>query len=176
MAKHHRTTSIISLTAIEQRIHVVRGKRVMLDSDLGILYEVNTKALNQALQRNLDRFPEDFAFQLTAEEHSALRSQSVTLKKGRGQHRKYPPYVFTEHGVTMLASVLKSERAVQANIAIVRAFVRLREMLVSHADLARKIDELEKRYDKNFAAIFDAIRTLMFPPESERKRIGFDTD
>ena len=100
----------------------------------------------------------------------------MTLKKGRGQHRKYLPYGFTEHGVTILASVLKSERAVQASIAIVRAFVRLREMLVSHADLARKIDELEKRYDRNFAAVFDVIRTLMNPPESERKRIGFDTE
>jgi phage regulator Rha-like protein len=176
VAKSHPARAIVSLTVIEQRIYLVRGKRVMLDSDLAILYEVKAKALNQALQRNKDRFPEDFAFQLSAEEYSALRSQIVTLKKGRGQHRKYLPYVFTEHGVTMLASVLKSDRAVQASIAIVRAFVHLRELLATHADLARRINDLEKKYDRSFADIFQAIRQLMSPPKTKTKRIGFDTE
>jgi hypothetical protein len=171
-----QSTSHISLSAIEQRIHLIRGKRVMLDSDIAILYEVETRVLNQAVSRNLNRFPEDFAFQLTSEEFASLRSQSVILKSGRGTHRKYLPYVFTEYGVTMLASVLKSERAVDASIAVVRAFVHLRELLVTHADLAKRINDLEKKYDGAFAEIFKAIRQLMTPSSSSTRRIGFDTD
>ena len=154
----------------------------MLDEDLAALYAVEVKILNQAVKRNIDRFPEDFMFQLTAEEFanlryqsgaSTLRSQTVTLKTRRGQHRKYLPYVFTEQGVAMLSSVLRSKRAVQVNIEIMRAFVRLREMLASHAGLARKLAALEKKYDAQFKVVFDAIRELMTPPEPKRRRIGF---
>ena len=146
----------------------------MLDTDLAELYEVETKVLNQAVKRNLDRFPADFCFQLTANEADALdrlRSQIVTLK--RGEHRKYLPYVFTEQGVAMLSSVLHSPRAVQVNIEIMRAFVRLRRMLASNAGLARKLAALEKKYDAQFKIVFDAIRQLMSPPEPKRREIGF---
>lgn len=175
MAKDHSTKAIASITAIEQRIHLVRGKRVMVDSDLAVLYEVKTKALNQAYKRNQDRFPRDFAFQLTDEEFVSLRSQSVTSNSSRGGRRTLP-FVFTEHGVAMLASVLNSDRAVQTSVAIVRAFVHLRELLVTHADLARRLDDLEKKYDRSFAEIFQAIRQLMTPPKSPKGKIGFDTN
>jgi hypothetical protein len=151
----------------------VRGSRVMLDADLAALYEVEVKALNQAVKRNIERFPGDFMFQLTHEEAEFLRSQSVTLKSGRGQHRKYLPYAFTEQGVAMLSSVLRSQRAVQVNIEIMRAFVRLRRLLMSHADLAQKLAELEKRYDAQFRVVFDAIRQLMTPPAPPKRRTGF---
>jgi phage regulator Rha-like protein len=158
---------------IEQVTLFIRGNKVMLDSDLATLYGVSTKVLNQAVKRNLSRFPDDFMFQLTWEEaDELLRSQSVTLK--RGQHRKYRPYAFTEQGVAMLSSVLKSERAVQVNIAIMRAFVRLREMLATHKELARKLEELERKYDAQFKVVFDAIRQLMTPPTAaEKGRMGF---
>jgi phage regulator Rha-like protein len=130
----------------------------MLDRDLAKLYGVETRVLLQSMRRNLNRFPSDFMFQLSAEESTALRSQIVTLKGGRGQHRKYLPYVFTEQGVAMLSSVLRSERAVQVNIEIMRAFVRLREMIATHKDLARKLEALEKKYDAQFRVVFDAIR------------------
>jgi len=126
----------------------------MLDAVLAELYGVETRSLVQAVQRNRERFPADFMFQLTAEEHEGLRSQ-VVISKGRGG-RRYPPYAFTEQGVAMLSSVLRSPRAVQVNIEIMRAFVRLREMLASHRDLARRLDELEQRYDAQFRAVFDA--------------------
>ena len=157
---------------ISQRIHTIRGHRVMLDADLAELYGVTTKVFNQAIQRNMDRFPEDFMFRLTEEEFSDLRSQFVTSKKGRGG-RRYLPYVFTEQGVAMLSGVLNNPRAVQVNIAIMRAFVRLRRMLVSHEELARKVDTLEKQYDAQFRVVFDAIRALMEPPKTPRRRIGF---
>ena len=157
---------------ISQRIHTIRGHRVMLDADLAELYGVTTKVFNQAIQRNMDRFPEDFMFRLTEEEFSDLRSQFVTSKKGRGG-RRYLPYVFTEQGVAMLSGVLNNPRAVQVNIAIMRAFVRLRRMLVSHEELARKVDTLEKQYDTQFRVVFDAIRALMEPPKTPRRRIGF---
>lgn len=160
---------------IEQIIRVVRGHRVMLDTDLAKLYGVAPKALNQGVKRNRTRFPEDFMFQLTAEESVALRSQFVTLKAGRGQHRKYRPYVFTEQGVAMLSSVLHSERAIQVNIAIMRAFVRLRELISSNKVLARRLAELEKKYDAQFRVVFEAIRELMAEPESKSRRIGFST-
>lgn len=145
----------------------------MIDQDLAKLYGVETRVLNQAVRRNIGRFPDDFMFQLAKEESDSLRSQIVTLKGGRGQHRKYPPYVFTEQGVAMLSSVLNSESAVKVNIEIMRAFVKLRQMLASNADLARKLSALEKKYDAQFKAVFDAIRQLMTPPTPKRRQIGF---
>lgn len=164
--------SIIPVEQIERKIYLIRGHKVMLDSDLADLYEVPVKVLNQAVKRNINRFPEDFMFQLTKEEES-LRSQLVTLKNGRGHHRKYLPFAFTEQGVAMLSSVLNSERAVQVNITIMRAFVKLREMIASHKDLAKRLDALEKKYDAQFKVVFDAIRQLMEPPKTKRRRIGF---
>jgi hypothetical protein len=161
--------------AIERSIYTIRGERVMLDSDLASLYGVETKALNQAVRRNAERFPPDFMFQLDVEEAAFLRSQIVTLApRGPGAHRKYRPYVFTEQGVAMLSSVLHSPRAVAVNVEIMRAFVRLRALLATHADLARKLEVLEQKYDGQFRVVFDAIRLLMAPGVSaERKRIGF---
>lgn len=164
---------------VEQRIYLIRGQKVMLDFDLAKLYGVATKALNQAVKRNRERFPEDFMFQLTRAEIDSLgtlRSQSVTLK--RGQNVKYRPYAFTEQGVAMLSSVLRSPRAVHVNIAIMRAFVRLREMLLSNADLARQLGALEKKYDSQFKVVFEAIRQLMTPPAPPappQREIGFHT-
>ena len=143
----------------------------MLDYDLAKLYGVETKILNQAVKRNTKRFPRDFMFQLNFQEVSGSRSQFVTLK--RGQNIKYRPYAFTEHGILMLSSVLSSERAVQVNIEIMRAFVKLREMLASHKDLALKLAAMEKKYDSQFKVVFDAIRELMTPPEPKPRRIGF---
>ncbi len=145
----------------------------MLDHDLAKLYEVPTKVLNQAVKRNQERFPSDFMFQLTPDESEVLRSQFVTLKGGRGQHRKYLPYAFTEQGVAMLSSLLRSKRAVAVNIEIMRAFVRLRRMLASNEELARKLAALERKYDAQFKVVFDAIRELMAPPTPKRRRIGF---
>ena len=145
----------------------------MLDRHLAELYGVPTKVLNQAVRRNLDRFPEDFLLELTWEEAEELsRSQIVTLKQG--QNTKYLPQAFTEQGVAMLSSVLRSEQAVQVNVAIMRAFVRLRETLATHRDLARKLEVLERKYDAQFRVVFDAIRKLMEPPPALRsRRIGF---
>lgn len=165
--------ALVPVQRIEQAILLVRGQKVMLDADLAALYGVRTKALVQAVKRNLGRFPEDFMFQLTNQELKNLRSQSVTSSRWGG--RRYPPYAFTEQGVAMLSSVLKSQRAVWVNIEIMRAFVRLRRMLASHANLQRRLDELEKKYDEKFRAVFDAIRQLMKPPEPKRGRIGFST-
>lgn len=154
-------------------ILLVRGQKVMLDSDLADLYEVTTKALNQAVRRNLERFPTDFMFQLTQQEAAELnRSQSVT---GSQKHRdpRFRPYAFTEQGVAMLSSVLRSRRAAVVNIAIMRAFVTLRAMLNSNAELAHKLEALERKYDRQFKVVFDAIRQLMSPPEPRRKQIGF---
>lgn len=166
--------ALMPVELIESKIYLVRGHKVMLDSDLAELYQVETRALVQGVKRNLGRFPVDFMFQLNDHEDAALRSQIVTLKKGRGQHRKYLPYVFTEQGVAMLSSVLNSERAIEVNIAIMRTFVKLREMIASHKDLAKRLDELEKKYDVQFRTVFDAIRQLMAPPpETKKKKIGF---
>ena len=145
----------------------------MLDADLAELYGVSTKRMNEAVRRNATRFPEDFMFQLSREEDVSLRSQIATLKVGRGQHRKFLPYAFTEQGVAMLSGVLHSPRAIQVNVAIMRVFVRMRRMLVSHEELARKVDSLEKQYDEKFRMVFDAIRALMEPPKTPRRRIGF---
>ncbi|HLA09849.1 MAG TPA: ORF6N domain-containing protein [Pyrinomonadaceae bacterium] len=163
----------VPVQRIEQAIYVIRGSKVMLDKDLASLYGVSTKVLNQAVRRNLNRFPEDFMFQLNPDEANILRSrsQSVTLK--RGQNIKYLPYAFTEHGILMLSSVLKSKRAVQVNIEIMRAFVRLREMVSSNADLLRKLQELEREYDRRFKIVFDAIRELTSPRAVTKKEIGF---
>ncbi len=147
----------------------------MLDADLAKLYGVPLRTLNQAVKRNASRFPADFMFQVTVAEATALRSQFVTLKTGRGQHRKYRPYAFTEQSVAMLSSVLHSERAIQVNIAIMRAFVQLREMIGSNKGLARRLNELEKKYDTQFRVVFEAIRELMAESEPKVKRIGFKT-
>jgi len=165
---------VIPVERITRSILLIRGQKVMLDEALADLYEVEVKVLNQAVKRNAARFPADFMFQLTVEEAAVLRSQIVTLKTGSGRHRKYLPYAFTEQGVAMLSSVLRSERAVRVNIEIMRAFVQLRQLLSSHTDLARKLEALEKKYDAQFKIVFDAIRELMTPPEPARKKpIGF---
>ena len=156
----------------ERRILMLRGERVMLDADLAELYGVETKALTRAVRRNLARFPSDFMFTLTAEEHANLRRQFGTSRRDWGG-RRYPPYAFTEHGVAMLSAVLRAPRAIEVSIEIVRAFVRLREMLSTHADLARKLAALEKKYDAQFRVVFDAIRDLMTPPEKPKREIGF---
>ena len=164
------------LVRIERAVLRLRGLNVMLDRDLAELYGVDVKVLNQAVSRNRERFPDDFMFELTRRETASLRSQFVTLKKGRGRHRKYLPYAFTEQGVAMLSSVLRSPRAVSVNIEIMRVFVRLRGVLASHADLARKVDALQDKYDDQFDVVFEAIRGLMAPPPRQRKRIGFRAD
>ena len=156
---------------IASMIHVIRDEKVMLDSDLAKLYGVSTKRLNEQVKRNIERFPVDFMFQLTNDELDNLRSQLATSSSWGG--RRYPPYVFTEHGVVMLASVLDTKIAVQSSIQVVRAFIYLRKMLVSHDKLAKNLDTLERKYDSQFKVVFDAIRQLMTPSESPQRRIGF---
>jgi hypothetical protein len=163
---------VVQHEQVESAILVVRGQRVMLDGALASLYQVEVKVLNQAVKRNAERFPAGFMFQLSATEAESLRSQIVTSKPGRGG-RRTPAYAFTEQGVAMLSSVLRSARAVQVNIEIMRAFVRLRRMLQANTELARKLDALEKKYDARFRVVFDAIRKLMAPPVIPKKRIGF---
>jgi hypothetical protein len=165
-------TGLIPAERIANSIYFIRGERIMLDRDLAALYGVETKVLKQAVKRNIDRFPEDFMFILNQVEFRNWRSQFVT-SKGDRQGLRYPPMAFTEHGIVMLSSVLTSKRAIDVNIEITRAFVKLRKILASHADLARRLDELEKKYDKRFKAVFDAIRTLMSPAPVKRKQIGF---
>ncbi len=161
----------ISVETIVMKIWEFRGKKVMLDSDLAKLYEVPTKVLIQAVKRNIRRFPADFMFQFTKKEVVSLRSQIVTSKRGG---RRYLPYAFTQEGVAMLSSVLNSERAIMVNIQIMRAFVQLRRMLLTNAGLKRKIEEMEKKYDKQFAIVFQAIKQLLEPPLVKEKRIiGF---
>jgi len=164
---------LMPLALIGNKIYTIRGRKVMRDTDLAELYEVETRALIQGVKRNPGRFPEDFMFQLNDQENAALRSQIVILKKGRGQHRKYLPYVFTEQGVAMLSSVLNSETAIEVNVQIMRAFVKLREMIASSKELARRLDGFERKYDAQFKVVFDAIRELMTPPEIKKKKIGF---
>jgi hypothetical protein len=173
--------ALIPIELLEQRIYFLRGQRVMLDADLAEIYGVATKVLNQAVKRNLHRFPEDFMFRLTIEEAQnviRLRSQIVTLK--RGQNIKYAPYAFTGHGAVMLASVLNSPLAIEASIQVVRAFVQMRTVLAVHQDLAKKIEELEitvGTHGKNFEAVFTALRELLKPPKKPRRtpkrQIGF---
>ena len=167
-------TEVVSAEQIQQVILLVRGHKVLLDRELALMYGVETKYLNKTVRRNLDRFPPDFMFQLTAAEAESLRCQFGTLK--RGGHVKYLPYVFTEQGVAMLSSVLRSPRAVQVNIAIMRAFVRLRETLSLHKELAHKLTELERRiesHDECIRTLFETIRQLMKPPQPTAKPIGF---
>jgi hypothetical protein len=165
--------AIVPVERVEQRIVVIRGQRVMLDQDLAELYGVETKVLNQAVRRNASRFPGDFMFQLTdAEFAEGLKSQIVTSNVGRGGRRR-PPYAFTEQGVAMLSSVLRSPRAILVNIEIMRAFVRLRQLLSSHKDLVRRLDQLEKKYDEEFAVVFKALRELMRPADKPKGKVGF---
>ena len=164
--------SIVPVEHVERSILLIRGQKVMLDTGLAELYGVATRRLNEQVRRNIKRFPGDFMFQLTPEEMESLRSQIATSKKGRGG-RRYLPFVFTEQGVAMLSSVLNSERAIQVNVEIMRAFVRLREMMSTHKDLARKLEALEKKYDTQFKVVFDAIRQLMTPPAPKKGKIGF---
>jgi hypothetical protein len=163
-------TSLVPMERIERAIIMVRGEKVMLSIELASLYDVEPRALIQAVKRNENRFPEDFMFQLTAEEWENLKSQFVISSWGGA---RTPPYAFTEQGVAMLSSVLNSERAVQVNIGIMRAFVKLRQMLASNAELARKLAAMEKKYDAQFKVVFDAIRQLMSPPEKPKREIGF---
>ncbi len=170
-----RNNELIPTDVIETRILLIRGQKVMLDVHLSTLYGVPTKRLNEQVQRNNDRFPKDFMFQLTRTEFKQLRSQFATSKKHRGG-RTYLPYAFTEQGVAMLSSVLRSKRAVRVNIQIMRVFVRLRQFLTTHRELARKLEELEGKYDthdRQIKIIFEAIRHLMQPPEHKRREIGF---
>jgi len=172
--KKTKTTILIPVEVIENKILLIRGEKVMLDRDLAILYGVSTRILNQAVKRNAERFPKDFMFQLTQEESEVSRSQFVTLK--RGQNIKYFPYVFTEPGVAMLSSVLNSERAIQVNIQIIRTFVKIREMIIGNKELREKIEAMESKYDKKFAAVFQAIIKLMKDPKDgkvKKKKIGF---
>lgn len=188
-----KNDSIIPAELIEKTIFLLRKEKVMFDADLARLYGVTTSRLVEAVKRNLNRFPEDFMFQLTEDEANALRSQfaisnekkskrsqgftslrsQTTISKKRGGSR-YKPYVFTEQGIAMLSSVLNSERAINVNIEIMRAFVRLRQMISTHTELRRKLDALESKYDAQFRIVFDAIRELMVPPTTKRKQnIGF---
>jgi len=171
--ENHKT--IVSVNRIEGMIYLIRGQKVMLDSDLADLYGVETKVLKRAVKRNRERFPEDFMFQLNNKELIRLRCQNGTSKMGRGGSR-YLPYAFTEQGVAMLSGVLTSPRAIRVNIAIMRAFVRLRQLLASHKELARKLEELERHlrdHDEQIKAIFSAIRQLMAHPKTSPKKIGF---
>ena len=168
--------SIVPIERIEQAILQIRGQKVMLDAELARLYEVATGVLNRAVKRNLDRFPADFMFQLSKHEFDNLKSQFGTSSSWGGRRQR--PYAFTEQGVAMLSSVLRSPRAVGVNIEIMRAFVRLRQILASHVDLARKLDELEMKYDEQFKVVFEAIRQLMMPPpeRTRRRPIGYQTE
>ena len=175
--------ALVPTEEITRAILVLRGHRVLLDSELAALYGVTTKRFNEQVRRNAKRFPADFMFQLTTEEISSLRSQFATLKLGRGQHRKYLPYAFTEHGAIMAATILNSPRAVEMSVYVVRAFVQLRELLASNKELARRFAQLETRLDKKLtthdeaiAAILSAIRQLMHPPIPKRRPIGFTAD
>ncbi len=164
--------AFVSVQRIAKAIHTVRGHRVMLDADLALLYGVSTGRLNEQVKRNRSRFPTDFAFQLSAEDASGLISQIATSNSARGGRRKRP-WVFTEHGAVMLATVLKTPIAARTSIQVVRAFVQFRQLLESNAELARKLDALEKKYDGQFRVVFEAIRELMTPQHEPRKRIGF---
>ena len=160
-----------------KKIYLLRGSKVMMDRDLAELYEIETKQLKRAVRRNISRFPEDFMFELTKEEFENWRSQFVTSNRDK-MGLRYPPMAFTEQGVAMLSSVLNSDRAIEVNIAIMRAFVQLRKMIASNEELARKLKELKKRlekHDEDIGLIFEAIRELMTPPDTPPKKIGFDT-
>jgi len=171
MPKKTLQNSLLPAETIASKIYLIRNQKVMLDRDLAELYGVQTRVLKQAVRRNIGRFPSDFMFELTNEEQKSLRSQIVTLKKG--QHSKYLSFAFTEQGVAMLSSVLKSDRAIQVNIQIIRTFTKLRSMLATHKDLKRKIEAMEKKYDKNFQIVFEAIKQLFDEEEKPKKKIGY---
>ena len=162
----------VPIERIEKAIFLIRGEKVKLDRDLASLYGVSTKGLKQAVKRNVERFPTDFMFVLDKGEFETWRSQFVTSNADR-KGLRYPPMAFTEQGVAMLSSVLRSKRAVLVNIEIMRTFARLRQMLSSNAELAKQLKDLEGKYDRQFKVVFDAIRQLMTPPEPKRKQIGF---
>lgn len=168
-----KSESVIPVERIENSILLIRGKKVMVDADLAALYGVTTKQLNQQVKRNTERFPPDFAFQLTSEEKAEVVTNCDHLNKLK--FSPYLPFAFTEHGALMLANVLNSPRAIQASLQIVRTFVRLRELLASNAELARRLDAMEQKYDKQFKVVFDAIRQLLQPPEKPKNPIGFRT-
>jgi hypothetical protein len=174
--KHQRRqTALMPVERIERTVRRLRGHNVMLDGDLAGLYGVTTKRLNEQVRRNIERFPSDFMFQLTDEEGSSLRSQTATLEPGRGRHRKYLPYAFTEHGAIMAASVLNSPKAIEMSILVVRAFVNLRNIFATHRQLAAKLSGLERKlstHDQKIVVLFEAIRELMVLPV-RRRRIGF---
>lgn len=173
MPSKKSNASIVPVERIEGAIYLIRGEKVMLDRDLADLYQVETRTLVQAIKRNVDRFPDDFMFQLSKDELEDWRSQIVISNPAAKMSLRRRPYAFTEQGVAMLSSVLKSKRAVQVNVQIMRTFVRLRKMLASNEDLARKLDALERKYDHQFKAVFDAIRQLMAPPDKQRRTVGF---
>jgi len=184
----------MQLQSIQSKIYEIKGQKVMLDFDLSELYEVQTKSLNLAVKRNIARFPNDFMFQLTKSEweslrlqietsknNNSLRLQNETLKKGRGQHSKYLPFAFTEQGLAMLSGVLNSDKAIQVNIAIMRAFVFIRHYAMSHKDLTEKLKKLERKYNKQFKDVYEALNYLLNKDkldteQKQRKRIGFKTD
>lgn len=165
--------ALVPIEIIEKKILLIDGQKVMLDSDLAALYGVTTKRLNEQVRRNVKRFPADFMYQLSQEELNSLRSHFATLKNSRGKHRKYMPYVFTEQGIAMLSSVLNSGRAIEVNIQIMRTFVKLREMMASHKDLAKKLTDLEKKYDGQFQIVFEALRQLIEIEQKPKGKIGF---
>jgi hypothetical protein len=162
-----------NMQSLQTKIQTLRGQRVMFDVDLASIYGVASKRLNEQVKRNSSRFPSDFMFQLTEEESTSLRSQFATLEKGRGRYRKYLPYAFTEQGIAMLSSVLHSERAIQANIAIMRAFVAMRHWILSYDQLQRRLEEMELRYDGHFRIVFKALRQVLKEEAKPRSRIGF---
>jgi hypothetical protein len=168
-------SSLIPVERIENAIYLIRGEKVMLDRDLAELYEVTTAALNQAVRRNRERFPNDFMFQLTSSEVVKMNRSQIVIGSQKHRDPRFPPYAFTEQGVAMLSSVLRSKRAISVNVEIMRAFVKLRQMLASNAELSRRLDELEGKYDRQFRVVFDAIRQLMSPPVPAGKQIGFRT-
>jgi hypothetical protein len=167
--------SLVPSEVIEKHILIIRSQKVMLDRDLAFLYGVETRVLNQAVRRNIERFPEDFMFQLTKEEMDNWRSQIVISNKEKmGLRRR--PYAFTENGVAMLSSVLNSSKAIQVNIQIMRTFTKIREMIASHKELAKRLKELEKKYDTQFKVVFDVLQSLIEPPAKPKRRIGFLSD
>ncbi|MGI8495531.1 MAG: ORF6N domain-containing protein [Pyrinomonadaceae bacterium] len=169
-------TALVTIDIIERKIYVVRGQKIMIDSDLATLYGVETRRLNEQVKRNIARFPEDFMFQLTKDEFENLMSQFATSSSGNYGGRRKLPYVFTEQGVAMLSSVLSSERAVQVNIGIMRAFVSMRKILLTNEEVSKKLAEIENRlggHDENFKKVFTAIRLLMKPPDKSDMKIGF---
>jgi len=176
MKNKKKEVALLPAEKIQESILQIRGQKIMLDTHLAELYGIETKLLIRAIRRNFDRFPDDFLFQLSEQEVTALRIQIGSSKEGRGG-RRYRPYAFTEHGILMLSSVLKSPRAVHVNIEIMRAFVRMREFVLSYKEIAKKLEGLEQKYDAQFKVVFNSFRELMKPPDLKKKRkLGFGRD